>query len=59
MIVNWDYFVGFLDGEGSIILKPPRVRLYVSNTNKEVLEKVRKFLKCGTIYYIKKHNNPK
>jgi len=45
-IMNWDYLAGFLDGEGSIIIKPPRVRLYISNTNKEVLEKIRDFVKC-------------
>ena len=54
--MNWDYLAGFLDGEGSIIIKPPRVRLYISNTNKEVLEKIRDFVKCGNVYGINLKN---
>ena len=52
--MNWDYLAGFIDGEGSIIIKPPRVRLYISNTNKEVLEEITKFVKCGRVYEIKR-----
>ena len=50
------YLAGFLDGEGSIIIKPPRVRLYISNTNKEVLEKIREFVGCGSVYGINLKN---
>jgi intein/homing endonuclease len=50
--MNWDYLAGFLDGEGSIIIKPPRIRLYISNTNKGVLDEIAKFVKCGRIYEI-------
>ncbi len=55
-IMNWDYLAGFLDGEGSIIIKPPRVRLYISNTNKKVLEDIRKFVNCGKVYDISMKN---
>ena len=53
---NWDYLAGFLDGEGSIIIKPPRVRLYVSNTNKKILEEIRDFVNCGSVYEINMKN---
>ena len=52
--MNWDYLSGFIDGEGSIILKPPRVRLYISNTNKDILEKIHKFVKCGAVFKVKR-----
>jgi hypothetical protein len=48
--MNWDYLAGFLDGEGSIIIVPPRIRLYISNTNLEILEEIKNFVKCGNIY---------
>lgn len=54
--MNWDYLAGFIDGEGSIIINPPRVRLYLSNTNKKVLEEINKFLKCGKVYDINMEN---
>ncbi len=54
--MNWSYFAGFMDGEGSIILKPPRVRLYVANTNKQVLEEISNFLGCGKVYDINMKN---
>jgi len=52
--MNWDYLAGFIDGEGSIIIKPPRVRLYISNTNKKVLEEIKDFLKCGSVFEVKR-----
>jgi hypothetical protein len=55
--MNWDYLAGFIDGEGSIIIKPPRVRLYISNTNKSVLEDIKKFVKCGMVYHVKRNNS--
>jgi hypothetical protein len=54
--MDWSYFAGFLDGEGSILLIPPRVRLYISNTNKDVLEKIKRFVGCGRVYHIKRNN---
>ena len=57
--MNWDYLAGFLDGEGSIIIKPPRVRLYISNTNKIILEEIRDFVKCGSVYEINMKNKNK
>jgi len=57
--MNWDYLAGFLDGEGSIIIKPPRVRLYISNTNKKILDEIRDFVRCGTVYEINMKNKSK
>ena len=57
--MNWDYVAGFLDGEGSIIIKPPRVRLYISNTNEEILIKIKDFLGCGRVFEAKRKHNPK
>lgn len=50
--MNWDYLAGFIDGEGSIIIRPPRVRIYIANTNKKVLEEIRNFVNCGRVYEI-------
>ncbi|MDD5700313.1 MAG: LAGLIDADG family homing endonuclease [Candidatus Nanoarchaeia archaeon] len=52
--MNWDYVAGFIDGEGSIIIKPPRVRLYISNTDKKALNRIEKFLKCGYTFEVKR-----
>jgi len=58
--MNWDYLAGFIDGEGSIIIKPPRVRIYISNTDKLILEEIQKFLNCGKVYeVIRKNKNEK
>ncbi|MEK6906531.1 MAG: LAGLIDADG family homing endonuclease [Nanoarchaeota archaeon] len=57
--MNWDYLAGFIDGEGSIIISPPRIRLYISNTNREVLEKIRNFVNCGKVYEINMKNRNK
>lgn len=52
--MNWNYLAGFIDGEGTIILRPPRVRLYISNTNRLVLIKIQRFVKCGKVYDVKR-----
>ena len=57
--MDWKYLAGFIDGEGSIIIKPPRVRLYISNTNEEILNKIYSFLKCGRVFRVKRDKNPK
>jgi hypothetical protein len=57
--MNWDYLAGFLDGEGSIIIKPPRVRLYIPNTNRKILEDIREFVNCGRVYDINMANKSK
>ena len=57
--MNWDYLAGFLDGEGSIIIKPPRVRIYIANTNRKVLEEIRELVACGTVYDINMKNKKK
>lgn len=57
--MNWDYLAGFLDGEGSIIIRSPRVRLYISNTDKNILDEIQKFLNCGAVYHVKRNDKPK
>ena len=57
--MNWDYLAGFLDGEGSIIIRPPRVRLYISNTNREVLDEIKELVKCGSVYEVNMENKNK
>ena len=52
--MDWNYLAGFLDGEGSIIIKPPRVRLYISNTNKDILNQIKDFVKCGSVFEVKR-----
>ena len=56
--MNWDYIAGFIDGEGSIIIKPPRVRIYISNTNSEVLKKIHEFVGEGFFYENKRILKP-
>ncbi|MDO8623271.1 MAG: LAGLIDADG family homing endonuclease [archaeon] len=57
--MDWDYLAGFIDGEGSIIIKPPRVRIYISNTDKKVLDEIRNFVNCGKVYEINMENKNK
>jgi len=52
-------FGGFLDGKGSIIIKPPRLRLYISNTNKEILDEIKEFVGCGKVYEVNMKNKKK
>lgn len=54
--MNWDYLAGFVDGEGSIIIKPPRVRIYIGNTNKQVLQEIKEFTNCGSVYDVNMTN---
>src|SRR3989338_1469247 len=56
--MNWDYVAGFIDGEGSIIIKPPRVRLYISNTNKNILVEIKNFVGAGTVSEVKRKLKP-
>lgn len=52
--MDWSYLSGFIDGEGSIVIynkpKHKRVSVYIPNTNKDVVYKIHKFLKCGNVY---------
>jgi len=52
--MNWQYIAGFFDGEGSIILKNGRSRIAIVQTNKPVLESIKKFTKCGNIFEVTK-----
>jgi len=57
--MDWSYLAGFIDGEGSIIIKPPRVRLYIGNTHRGILEEIRDFVDCGKVYDINMENKSK
>ncbi len=52
--MNWEYLSGFIDGEGSIIIRPPRIRIYISNTHKEVLNQIKNFVECGNVFEVKR-----
>jgi len=48
--MNWSYIAAFIDADGSFGINKVKARLSISNTNKEVLEKIQEFIKCGNIY---------
>lgn len=54
MYMNWNYIAGFFDGEGTVSKSGYRHRITVTQTNKEVLEKIRLFTCRGSISVIKK-----
>jgi len=53
--MNWSYIAGFIDGEGNIGLlhrrNTKRIEPYLKliNSNREVLEEIRKFVGFGTV----------
>ena len=55
--MTWEYIAGFVDGEGSIVKRKQIYNLYISQTNFEVLEEIRKFVGCGYIYAIGKRKS--
>jgi len=58
--LNWSYIAGFFDGEGTIYQdgKTGYWKLSISNSNKEILKKIRSFIKSGNIYIEKRSKNP-
>lgn len=52
--MTWDYIAGFLDGEGSIINKNRGFAISISQANKNVLEKIKKFAHIGHVYKVAK-----
>jgi intein/homing endonuclease len=58
--LDWKYIAGFMDGEGSIVIYSNRnlVSITISNTNREVLERIKDFTKMGHIYLDNRINRP-
>lgn len=53
MKISWDYVAGFFDADGSINKRKRRPCSWgidFVNTNRDVLEEIRKFIKAGHIY---------
>lgn len=48
--MTWEYIAGFFDGEGSITYNGKGFRITISQTNKEVLEKIKNFTGKGKIF---------
>jgi len=59
--INWSYIAGFFDGEGTIYQdgKTGYWRLSILNTNKEILEEIKSFIKSGSVYTRKKSKKSK
>ena len=52
--MTWEYIAGFIDGEGTIVRRKRVFNLYISQTNFEVLDEIKKFVGSGSIYSIDK-----
>ncbi|HPA25214.1 MAG TPA: LAGLIDADG family homing endonuclease [bacterium] len=48
--MTWNYVAGFFDGEGSITKNGSGFRITIVQTNKEVLEEIKKFIQLGGCY---------
>lgn len=48
-MISIDYIAGIIDGEGSIKIHKNKVQITISNTNMEMLEKIRKYLNFGNV----------
>ena len=49
-----EYIAGFFDGEGTIHIKDRKVRLTISQTNKEVLDEIKQFFGMGGVLEVTK-----
>lgn len=47
--MNWSYFAGFFDGEGSVTRNGNGYRITISQTNFLVLDEIRRWAQCGSI----------
>ena len=52
--MNWSYIAGFFDGEGTFSIKNGCVRISIPQTNKDVLNNIRNFVKAGNICEVNK-----
>lgn len=55
--MTWEYIAGFIDGEGAIVKRKLAYNLYISQTNFEVLDEIRKFAGVGLIHAIGKRKS--
>lgn len=52
--MNIQYIAGFFDGEGSIVISKNRIRISLPQTNKEILEEIKKYFGVGNLTVLKK-----
>jgi len=53
--MDWRYIAGFFDGEGSIVMVPVRRhRIFITQTNEEVLRRIQAFTGVGSVVPITK-----
>jgi hypothetical protein len=52
--MTWQYIAGFFDGEGSLVHNGKGYRILITQTNKEVLEKIRNLTHLGAVVVITK-----
>jgi len=50
----WSYIAGFFDGEGSLVHNKKGFRIFITQTNQEVLEKIKTFTNFGYVIKISK-----
>ena len=55
--MTWDYIAGFVDGEGSITKRKKSYNVYISQTNRQVLEEIRGFVGRGYVYSLAKRKD--
>ena len=55
--MSWKYIAGFFDGEGTLTKAEKRYRIYITQTNKEVLDMICRFARVGNIKPIKKRRS--
>ena len=54
MKMTWEYIAGFFDGEGSLVHNGKGYRITISQTNYEVLDKIKSYAGIGYIFQNKK-----
>jgi len=52
--MTWQYIAGFFDGEGSLVHNGKGYRIMITQTNKEVLEKIKNYARVGGVVEITK-----
>lgn len=52
--MNWNYIAGFFDGEGSLTRYKNGFRIFITQTNKEILKSIQSFSKVGNIFEVTK-----
>jgi signal recognition particle subunit SEC65 len=55
-MISIDYIAGIIDGEGSIGIRKNRIRVVISNTNIEMLNKIKEYLGFGNVKDYDKRN---